>query len=97
MKIQVCTWKSCKSRFSEYILKRVNSDIEKFHLENISVENCPCLGQCKEWPNVIVDGKIENYCDPIKVSKIMFEKLKQRNNSKKTTKETSKEEPKNNI
>lgn len=94
MKIQVCTWKSCKSRFSEYILKRVNSDIEKFHLENISVENCPCLGQCKEWPNVIVDGKIENYCDPIKVSKIMFEKLKQRNNSKKTTKETSKEESK---
>ena len=78
MKIQVCNWKSCKSRFSEYILKRVNSDIEKFHLENITLENCPCLGQCKQWPNVIIDWKIENYCDPIKVSKIIFEKLKQR-------------------
>ncbi len=82
MKIQVCTWKSCKGRFSEYILKRIASDIEKFKLENITYENCPCQWQCEKWPNVIVDGKIENYCYPIKISKMMLEKAKQRKNTK---------------
>ncbi len=82
MKIQVCTWKSCKSRFSEYILKRVAWDIEKFDLKNVSVETCPCLWDCKIWPNAVIDGKKENYCDPIKVSRMMLEKLKQRKNSK---------------
>lgn len=78
MKIQVCTWKACKSRFSEYIIKRVEWDIKKFSLENITLETCSCLGQCKTWPNVIIDWKTENYCDPIKVSKIMFDKINTR-------------------
>ncbi len=82
MKIQVCTWKMCKSRFSEYIFKRVEGDIQKFALENITLETCPCQWQCKSWPNVIVDGKLENYSDPIKISKIIFDKIKQRKNSK---------------
>lgn len=83
MKIQVCNWKMCKSRFSEYITKRLNADIAKFKLENIELENCPCLGQCKVWPNVVIDSKIENYSDPAKISKIMFEKINQRKDSKK--------------
>lgn len=86
MKIQVCTWKSCKGKFSEYIIKRINWDIEKFHLDNVSIESCPCLGDCKSWPNVIIDSKKENFCDPIKVSKIMFEKIKQRKTNQKETK-----------
>lgn len=81
MKIQVCTGKSCKSKFSEYIIKRLQSDTEKFKLENVTIETCPCLWDCKIWPNVIVDGKKENYCDPIKISKIMLEKVKQRKNN----------------
>lgn len=80
MKISVCSGKMCKSRFSEYILKRINSDIEKFKLEHIITEECPCLWQCKNWPNVVFDWKIENYQDPIKTSKIMFERTKQKKN-----------------
>lgn len=80
MKIQVCVWKSCKGKFSEYIIKRINWDISKFNLENVSIESCPCLGNCNEWPNVIIDWKKEHYSDPIKISKIMFEKIKQRKN-----------------
>lgn len=95
MKIQVCTGKSCKSRFSEYIIKRVEWDVKKFNLENITLETCPCLGQCKVWPNVIIDGKIENYCDPIKVSKIIAEKGKQRKNNQ-MQKEAQKENNKTN-
>jgi NADH:ubiquinone oxidoreductase subunit E len=43
MKIQVCTGRSCKSRFSEYILKRLEADKEKFELQNIDAEVCACL------------------------------------------------------
>ena len=81
MKIQVCTGKSCKSRFSEYILKRLAWDIEKFQLDNIQTEVCACLWQCKMWPNVILDGKTEHYSDPAKISKLMFEKIQTRKNS----------------
>ncbi len=92
MKIQICTWKSCKTRFSEYILKRINWDIEKYHLDNVTVETCGCLWNCKEWPNAIIDGKKENYCDPIKVSKIMLDKINQRKQNKKQDKKVEDDE-----
>lgn len=73
----------CKNRFSEYVLKRLSSDKEKFNLQHIEIENCPCLWDCKNWPNVVFDWKKENFCDPAKASKIMFEKISHRKNSKK--------------
>ena len=76
MKIQVCNWKSCKSHFSEYITKRLNWDIEKFDIQNVIVEECACMWECRKWPNVKVDWKIENYSDPIKISKIICERVK---------------------
>ena len=76
MKIQICTWKTCKSRFSEYILKRLKRDIEKYGFKNILIEEVNCLWFCEKWPNVIVDWKIENYSDPIKISKIVIDKKK---------------------
>jgi len=82
MKIQVCTGKMCKSRFSEYIIKRIESDIEKFKIQNISLEACPCLWSCKTWPNVVIDWKIEKYCEWAKISKIILDKINQRKNTK---------------
>lgn len=87
MKIQVCTWKSCKERFSEYIIKRLQWDIDRFHLDNVILENCACLWDCKQWPNVIIDGKKENFCDPIKISKIMLEKVNIKKSNKKEIQE----------
>ncbi|MDD5770102.1 MAG: (2Fe-2S) ferredoxin domain-containing protein [Candidatus Gracilibacteria bacterium] len=75
MKIQVCTGKSCKLKFSEYIIKRISQDKEKFNLHNITLETCPCQGRCKEGPIVLVDGKAEIYSDPIKISKMIFDKI----------------------
>jgi len=43
MKIQVCTWRSCKWNFSEYIIKRLEGDIQKHDLKNIILEKCMCL------------------------------------------------------
>lgn len=76
MKVQVCTWKTCKGRFSEYIIKRLEADKEKFSLDSLMLESCPCLGHCEKWPNVSIDWKIENYSEWAKISKIVLEKLK---------------------
>lgn len=78
MKIQICTWKSCKSRYSEYILKRLKADIEKFKFEKIEIETTPCQWYCEKWPNVLYDWKREHYQDPIKASKHMIDTIKQR-------------------
>jgi NADH:ubiquinone oxidoreductase subunit E len=43
MKIQVCTGASCKAKFSDYIIKRIERDIEKFDLKNIEIEKVNCM------------------------------------------------------
>jgi hypothetical protein len=73
MKIQVCTWKTCKERFSEYILARLERDKQSFGLDNLMVESCPCTGNCKDGPNLLVDGKLEIHCNPIKASKFALQ------------------------
>lgn len=76
MKIQICNWKTCKSRFCEYIEKRLNSDIEKFWLDNVILEKTPCMWECSKWPNVVVDSTKYNYSEPAKISKIVMDKKK---------------------
>ena len=50
MKIQVCTWKMCKSRFSEYITKRLNADVEKFNLK--ALEMIRSLLEPSDWQEI---------------------------------------------
>lgn len=73
MKIQVCTGKTCKERFSEYILARLERDKESFWLDNLIVDTCPCTWNCKDGPNILVDGKLEMHCNPIKASKFALQ------------------------
>jgi len=65
----------CKSRFSEYIIKRLEADKLKFNLHSMMIETCACLGNCKQWPNALLDGKIESRCEPAKISKMVIDKL----------------------
>lgn len=74
MKIEVCTWKSCKANFCEYILKRLNSDKEKFNYKNVVIEEWMCMWMCSKWPNVKIDWDIMNYCQPAKVAEIAAHK-----------------------
>ncbi|MBW7954492.1 (2Fe-2S) ferredoxin domain-containing protein [Candidatus Gracilibacteria bacterium] len=76
IEIKVCRGKNCSSRFSEYILKRLELEKEKFKLDEVDISIMPCQNQCEKGPNVSFDGKIENYQDPIKSSKLMHEKVK---------------------
>ena len=76
MKIQVCTGKNCKKRFSEYIVERLKNDKNFYKLNSLIIEECPCQNNCKEWPIVVVDGKKEIYMNGIKTSKILVDKVK---------------------
>nr|MDD3720280.1 (2Fe-2S) ferredoxin domain-containing protein [Candidatus Gracilibacteria bacterium] len=91
MKIQVCNGKICKERFSEYILKRLERDKEKFELDNVLVNSCACMGHCKEGPNVMFDKHTEHHMDPSKASKMMMDKINQKKGHKSSNEKKHKE------
>ena len=89
MKIKVCKWKTCTDRFSEYISTRLVNDKIRLKLENIEVEDCLCLWQCKMWPNIVIDWNVQNYMNPAKASELAMNKKtwkKKRNNTNKKKK-----------
>ncbi len=77
MLVKVCTGKTCGSRFSSYILKRLLSEKAKYDYKNIStIEGCGCQGNCKTWPVIVIDDILTDRMDPIKASNLYLEKLK---------------------
>jgi len=82
MKIQVCTGKSCSERFSENILKRLKSDLEFYNLDNIKILESACMWNCKCWPTIKIWNDVEKYIEPAKASKLMMDRVKQKNNNK---------------
>ena len=82
MKIQVCMWNWCKKRYSEYILKRLENDVERFDMKNVNLSTCACCWKCEEWPVVKFDKRTETAMDPIKASNMMLH-WRQKNKKKK--------------
>ena len=76
MKIKVCMWKTCKDRFSQYIIDRLINDKTRFNLNNLEIEECMCLWQCSKWPNIVVDNRVINYSNPAKASEQLFKNKK---------------------
>lgn len=79
MKIKVCCWSTCKSRFSEYILKRLENDKTKLELENLVIEKISCMWKCEDWPNISINWNIFSKQNPIKTSQLVLKKLKNEN------------------
>lgn len=79
MKVQVCHWKSCTERFCKYINTRLENDKQKFHLDNIIIEDAKCMGQCKKGPNIKIDDTIHNYMNPAKAAELIQPKTKKKN------------------
>lgn len=86
MKIKVCKWKMCKSRFSEYIIKRLENDIAFHNYSWVILEETPCMWHCDEWPNAQFDRHLEHDMNPFKASKMMMDKKKCQDNNKKNSK-----------
>ena len=87
IKVQVCMWKTCKSNFAEYIVRRLKWDIERLDLKNIEIEESMCMWMCKKWPNVKIDNDVINYAEPAKISDRIVnwpkKKKSNKNNNKK--------------
>ena len=71
MKVQVCTWKTCSDRFSQYIIDRLEKDKNFYELKDLEVDKCPCTWNCKIGPSVIFDGTVQTYMNPITASDII--------------------------
>lgn len=89
MKIQVCMWKNCKEKYSEYILQRLERDKERFKLDNVIITSCSCLWNCEKWPSVMFDKHIEWNMTPTKASKMMMNKINWNKPNKKTKQKTN--------
>ncbi len=76
MKIRVCKWKSCSEKFSNYIITRLQNDVKRFNLKDIEIEETLCMWKCTEWPNAFIDNEFHNRCNPLKVSELIFKKIK---------------------
>lgn len=76
MKVQVCTERSCKSKFSSYIITRLENDIQKFDLKDLKVQESWCMGNCKKSPNVMFDTERQEYMTPVKASKKALDSIK---------------------
>lgn len=73
--VQVCHGRKCQSRFSPYILTRLQKDSEFYGYTNIELTSCLCRGRCEEGPVVEFDGHIEIRQNPIKASEILKKKV----------------------
>lgn len=79
MRVKVCTGKTCASRFSPYILKRLLAEKAKYDTEDKSIiEECGCQGNCKTGPNIVIDATLHDRMDPIKASTLYLEGLKKK-------------------
>jgi NADH:ubiquinone oxidoreductase subunit E len=72
MKVQVCTWLWCKNKFSEYILTRLKNDKEFYKKDSLIIEEFKCMGDCKNWPNIIIDKEIHTHVTPVMASEKVF-------------------------
>lgn len=83
MEVKVCTWKMCSSRFSEYILKRLENDKKNFNIKNLEITESLCMWWCKEWPNIIIWEEKYHNMDPLKANNTLFKKLNNKKNANK--------------
>jgi len=72
MKVQVCTGKGCKERFSEYILTRLENDKKFYDKDSLIIEEFKCMGDCKNWPNILIDKEIHTRVTPATASEKVF-------------------------
>lgn len=77
MKVQVCTGKSCRERFSKYVIQRLENDTKFYNWESVEIMECACMDHCKKWPNIKIKNQVYNYTSPAKASEIVLAGLKE--------------------
>lgn len=75
MKVQVCTGKSCKEKFSNYIITRLRNDCKFYNWKNVEIVEETCMWECKKWPNIKIKNQVHNYVNPAKASELVSKTL----------------------
>lgn len=79
MEVKICKWKICSSKFSDYIVARLENDKKNFELNNLEISQTSCLWLCEKWPNILFDGKKITNQNPIKTSTLITKNYKNEN------------------
>lgn len=75
-KIVICMGSSCFSRGNGNVAARVNGFIKEHGLEGkVEMSGCLCRGQCKDGPNIEVNGKVYGDVNEDNIDKILSEGL----------------------
>ena len=78
MDIRICTWRSCREKFSHYMIERVKRDKDFYNWkQDISCSESLCLWKCQKWPNISLDGEIHEYMSGVKLSQLIRKKISQ--------------------
>ncbi|MBS0010773.1 MAG: (2Fe-2S) ferredoxin domain-containing protein [Bacteroidales bacterium] len=74
--IRVCLGSSCFSRGNREIVEEVRSFIDRHHLsEQVIFRGSHCLGNCREGPNISINGEITGSIDKTNIRGILSGKL----------------------
>jgi len=76
MQVQVCSWKSCKGKYSNYITRRLNNDAIFYDSDSIAISEVSCMWECKKAPNIKFKNMVHNYVNPAKASQLIQKNIK---------------------
>ena len=78
MDIKICTGRSCKDRFSHYMIERVDRDRAFYNWkQDMCCSECLCLWNCEKAPNISLNWEIHSYMNGTKLSKLLQKYLTQ--------------------
>lgn len=87
MKVQVCTGKSCRWRYSNYVITRIENDSSFYNdWKWVEVVEETCMWHCKQGPNIKLKNQIINYCSPTKASEVIAKHIVEDNKKKNSKK-----------
>lgn len=63
--IMICMGSSCFSRGNSVIAQMIQDFIKENNLENeVEIRGCLCTGECRQGPNIRIDGKLYPQVSP---------------------------------
>lgn len=71
--IFICTGKDCKKNGCEELKSELKKIIKTDKIKNVRLVKTKCMDYCKLGPNVAVDGKLLNDCQPKDIAEILDE------------------------
>lgn len=74
--ITICMGSSCFSRGNSVIAQMIQDFIRDNNLENdVEIRGCLCTGECRQGPNIRIDGKLYSQVSPGSLNDLLKHEL----------------------